>query len=1150
MAESQAAKSPVNSDASSQPGLSDNMISNTQQHIHPVGEEEDDDAIMYINIPPADEASDSQEDPDSISQQHENENSQYTTSDDQHLDPALRQGENQDSQYIRTGEPTENEVAAAVAAAAVAANLDRDLDEDSSRRVNNTVQQEANSAVVAAAAAAAAEAAAAAAADSSSHSDNEETQEQEQLEPTEEESHAQKDSESEIPKEALEQGDSESITQKPQSSTSSDHIYQQNVVRPWPIDKPMSEADFQHVPRALRESLVQSSDYANGLTYITQVEPQTFQSKSDAIDYLRTFGLNEGFSAAEVESESTSTCLIFVCTHHQHFEKTQLGPKRPHDEISTTPETYDPCPFRVTITLNPQSDTWFLDSPSPDHNHGPTGPAASAKRRRLTYFQKTLQDDFIPPKFALSKKKLHHPHPPIFGGHNPEEAPQSNGKKIDFLRGLVGALRFDNAYVMDRLDKNGSVTHLFWTTQDCMDMLQLFPEVLFINVVRDPKVLPLIHIVGVTCFNTTFEVGYGYIKSYLLEGLVWTLNSLKEIATKALQKPYHPSAVIIHHDLQLMGAVELEFENTCQFCVSQLTRDVNEKALSYFGTPDERKRFIDKFQKLVDSETADIYAFNEAGFKKEYQGTKILEYVTYHWLQQKTRFVRAWVDQHLHFNNYSMGKAEVAQATIENYVHECDGDVLKMYYRISSLLKRKKEDYEALLKQEQEKCPLKFFVPFFDDVRLQISTHALELIKEQHELYLEAQSVRESLSRCTSMFTNTTGLPCKHTLARPVTMDDIHPHWWLHKQKHYRVPLSVHERRSIEVASKFERTLSLAKQHFLNIISLDLRECMLAEVMKYFSGIGVSGIDEMNSPSGTAAESRASPSLNPRATPPLMSPSTAVHHHILSGSSSPISSSVRISTPTTNLHKNSVHGLITSHPLNSTLGNVGGDGSPVNTSMALSNVSSLYMSSAGNSFRGAQDYDNNNDVHTGENGSTPTGDSPVPGGADMTHGNPHISGSTHSLTTAGTTNGNGRHQSYSSSRTTAEFNELAAAAAAAAAAETGGSNSQTTSSQASYQQYRNVSNGYQQASSNNTYPASIANIMNTSNSSSTPASSAYYRQASNMSNVHQQRDALAAAQGILQVSSHLPSTPRKCGKCNQIGHNSRTCGQRISLDGL
>lgn len=644
--------------------------------------------------------------------------------------------------------------------------------------------------------------------------------------------------------------------------------------RPWPIDQLVSHAEYEKLPAPVRESLVESADFANGHTYIRQIESKSFETEKAALDYLVRFSCHEGFTFSKSEAKSK---LIFTCDHDQIYS---LSRKRSRDSVDSL---YEPCPFQVEVVQN--DGLFSLNVVCAEHNHGPTGPAASAKRRRYTYFQKTLQDDFVLPK------TIKHATAP----GTPREEPVLEATQVDHLKALVGALRFDNALLHDQVDEYGRVTHLFWTTKDCVEMLAQYPEVLFINFTKSPNVPYMIHIVGMTAFNTTFEIGYGFINEVGLADFRWVMYSLKDIVSKYLQKDFTPSAVITHRESMLISAVDNVFENTNQICVTQLMREVNDK-VNIFVDPSERQTFVKLFHELVDSETPDIFTYNETDFRKKYAKTRILEFVTYHWLIYKTRFVRAWVDQHLHFNNYSMGKAEIAQATLKDFAEESGGDLLKIYYRIKSLLKRKKEAHEEQVERELVKCPVKFFVPFYDDVRFKISTHALEMIKEQHELYLEAIAENEPLHRCTRMFTTTTGLPCKHTLSRPVTMDDCHAHWWLSKQRPVRDTLSESDRLAHELTSKFDRVVGLVKQHFFNYSSLESREFMLSNMVKYFTKAGVdidsrSGLTHTLSSASLSSMGSSARTPPPPATPPPRSSPAAAE----ASDGSPLTISVSLS---------------------------------------------------------------------------------------------------------------------------------------------------------------------------------------------------------------------------------------------------------------
>lgn len=623
--------------------------------------------------------------------------------------------------------------------------------------------------------------------------------------------------------------------------------------RPWPIDKIVDTVEFKALPSTIRTSLVHSADFSNGLTYIRQIGPKSFNDKTSAIDYVRAFAKNEGFT---VTIQETDGVYKFSCDLNTVFTQSRKRPY-PDDEMAATDpiSSQDSCPFDVSVEKPAELETWTVKVTVSDHNHGPNGTAASVKKRRYTYYQKILQDDYTLPEPPRQET------PPF-----PAPGPQQTSNPTNLLKGLIGALRFDNAILEEQVDEAENVTHLFWTTKDCMEMLQQFPEVLFINFTQSSGMPTLVHIVGMTAFNTTFEVGYAFIKETGPADFRWVLHSLKNAARQSIETEYRPLAVITHRVPALINAVDSIFENTSQICLTQLMRDVNERSVSTFSDPEDQKAFLKRFKDVVDSETPDIYAYNEADFRHKYSGTKILEFVTCYWLAYKTKFVRAWVDQHMHFNNYSMGKAEVTQAALQKISDESGSDLLKLYYSISDMLKRMKTTHDELMMNETHRCPVKYFVPFYDGVRFKISTHALEMIKEQHEMYLEAMSFEEPLHRCTRMFTTTTGLPCKHTLSRPVTMDDLHPHWWLSRHKMTKRVLSESDLLSIKLTNKFEQTFALVREHFFNYSSLESREHMLTSMIKYFFKSGVSSIDP-RALSGLSIPS-VSPHGGSRVTPP------------------------------------------------------------------------------------------------------------------------------------------------------------------------------------------------------------------------------------------------------------------------------------------
>ncbi|KAF5118697.1 hypothetical protein DV495_001685 [Geotrichum candidum] len=635
----------------------------------------------------------------------------------------------------------------------------------------------------------------------------------------------------------------------------------------WPIDQVVTQDEFDAFPENLRESLAEHSTQVNGLTQIPPLEARAFPTKKKALKYIDEFSANEGFSVHVDRENSDENKMVFFCGHSKVYE----GNKRPRPEEEGEDEAvYGSCPFRITVSSS-EAEMWAVDVQVGDHNHGPFDPGASHKRRRLTEFQKTLQIDTATPAKPAAKLQL-------FSDEAIPEDQKQRGKNI--LKGLVGALRFDNAIIEERIEDKDNITHLFWTTSACLDMLKQYPEVLFINFVpRTEHSIQgtFVHIVGITGLNKTFEVGYSIIKNAQIQDFRWVLTSLKNVVSKYFGSEYMPASVICYNEPYLLSPLGTIFPGTTQICVAQVIGDVYSKSLIAFDTVIERKRFLKRFKQVIDSETPEIFAHQQSDFLKRYAKCKIRDIIKYKYFDYRDRFVRGWVDQHRHFNNYSMAIAEPVQAQVEGFVKNCGGDLLRLYYQIIAMQRQQHDEYMKDLANQKSKCPVKFYVPFYDEVRFKISTPALEMIQEQHERYLELVALGET-HRCTGIFTAVTGLPCKHTLSRPVTMEDIHPHWWLDRGESKKAEeekaqlalesLTDRDRAALELNEKFNRALGLAKDHFLNFSSLEAREYMLTNMVKYFTKTGVP-MDFVLNQTSAAASGSASPTAASRGDTPV-----------------------------------------------------------------------------------------------------------------------------------------------------------------------------------------------------------------------------------------------------------------------------------------
>ena len=109
-------------------------------------------------------------------------------------------------------------------------------------------------------------------------------------------------------------------------------------------------------------------------------------------------------------------------------------------------------------------------------------------------------------------------------------------------------------------------------------------------------------------------------------------------------------------------------------------------------------------------------------------------------------------------------------------------------------------------------------------------------------------------------------------------MEDIHPHWWLDRGESKKAEeekaqlalesLTDRDRAALELNEKFNRALGLAKDHFLNFSSLEAREYMLTNMVKYFTKTGVP-MDFVLNQTSAAASGSASPTAASRGDTPV-----------------------------------------------------------------------------------------------------------------------------------------------------------------------------------------------------------------------------------------------------------------------------------------
>lgn len=192
------------------------------------------------------------------------------------------------------------------------------------------------------------------------------------------------------------------------------------------------------------------------------------------------------------------------------------------------------------------------------------------------------------------------------------------------------------------------------------------------------------------------------------------------------------------------------------------------------------KEFYSCWHKIVASKTEDAYHERLEEFKKRYipDYTKEIGYITETWLDlYKERFVKAWVDQYLHFEQYVTSRGEGIHELVKAYLKTSQLDLFEAWRVIKLVLINQLTELEANQAKQRTRIPIEISGALYSNIRGWISHEALRKVDVQRKRLLQEYPA------CTGTFARTLGLPCAHNLQPllernlPLQLHHFNSHW-------------------------------------------------------------------------------------------------------------------------------------------------------------------------------------------------------------------------------------------------------------------------------------------------------------------------------------------------------------------------------------
>ncbi|KAJ3453427.1 hypothetical protein MRS44_017674 [Fusarium solani] len=362
------------------------------------------------------------------------------------------------------------------------------------------------------------------------------------------------------------------------------------------------------------------------------------------------------------------------------------------------------------------------------------------------------------------------------------------------MHALNDQLKSEGFWSQIRLDESSRVTAVLFAHPASLAYLKLYPEVLILDCTykTNKYKMPLLDIVGVDACQRSFCIAFAFLSGEEEHDFIWALERLRymyELHGAAL-----PSVILTDRCLACMNAVSSPScfpQSTPMLCLWHINKAVLTYCMPAF-TQDkndpqgqkEWKEFYDSWHEIVASPTEDIYNERLEKFKDRYIPGHINEvgYIMETWLDlYKERFVKAWANQYLHFEQYVTSRAKGIHNLIKGHLKTSQVDLFEAWRTIKLVLANQLAELKANQARQHITIPLQLSGALYSNIRGWISHEALRRVEAQ----------RQRLSRehpaCTGVFTKTLGLPCAHSLKplldeyQPLLLHHFHSHWYLQR---------------------------------------------------------------------------------------------------------------------------------------------------------------------------------------------------------------------------------------------------------------------------------------------------------------------------------------------------------------------------------
>nr|XP_011457306.1 PREDICTED: protein FAR-RED ELONGATED HYPOCOTYL 3-like [Fragaria vesca subsp. vesca] len=314
-------------------------------------------------------------------------------------------------------------------------------------------------------------------------------------------------------------------------------------------------------------SLLSCPSVTNIANEFLSLSVKLFETREDLLSVVRKIGKSQGYAMVIKRSKRSKggdrRYVLIGCDRGGSYRTSLHLRRRKKNSASRLID----CPFKI-VGRSTAEGLWKVEIISLFHNHDPSIDMAGHPYSRRFTKEEAIQVEQmskagIKPRQILFSLRQNNPDLLAVSRNIYSKTAQFRKESLggrSIIQALLDELGGASFYHIVKYDHSGHLTHLFFAHPTSIELTKSYSSVFVMDCTykTNKYKMPLLEIIGVSSFNTSFYSCFVFMQKEEQQDYQWAL----EMFSKLLGDGDHPLAIITDRELALMKAIQIVFPGT------------------------------------------------------------------------------------------------------------------------------------------------------------------------------------------------------------------------------------------------------------------------------------------------------------------------------------------------------------------------------------------------------------------------------------------------------------------------------------------------------------------------------------------------------------------------------------------------------------